>query len=582
MRKIFIIFFIYVIYGQWSYDWSVRTDHHGKPAGIFTTSPFPITEDSTTYHVKTDEYPSGLELNLGTKYYVDGHNGSDSNGGTSLSDEWETIAHAISAVSSGNKTIIIRGAHDGFDGIYLEHGLSLNGKSGTDQTHRYTIVGYNQERPIIDAEETNETDIFSRADDDSAYITLQRMTLRNSARYGIILNSYTVGYERDRFFWCFDLNMKDCFNSTIYYLNADLGWIYHCTVDSTWGHAYKIGDGASFCKIEWCVVNGAGYYPGLSVDSLEATHSACGIDLPSDNDDPRNAQYDTVRYNIVKYAYAYGMQFRYNRLFNVHHNEIDSCGWFGWRSPPGGVLSTVHNYNIIFYAGWTEGEFYSNLIHDGACTGDGSGSGSPDGTGLYISSCDNLTPTINIYNNLFYGYTGNCIRINSSNTGATIRLLNNSFYKDTPVGYTQDECLIDLMGSETTSENNIFYQNGTGACVDYQSDTNNDYNLYYHPNGSEGDYVDGAHDVTPESQDFWLAIMSGAFSTNEGALDSLGSATDAGTSQSGYFTDDYDSNTRSAPWDLGAREYSGGVGGEAAPVGSVGNSYDNEIDKISN
>lgn len=50
-------------------------------------------------------------------YYIDGHNGDDTNNGTSTDTEWLTVGKAFATASAGD-TVYIRGSHDGFSGIY--------------------------------------------------------------------------------------------------------------------------------------------------------------------------------------------------------------------------------------------------------------------------------------------------------------------------------------------------------------------------------------------------------------------------------------------------------------------------------
>lgn len=69
-----VILFAFILFqgtkAQDYFDWSIRTDHFGKPAGIFENTPFPVDENSNNYVIKNDEYPNRRSYELGVKYFV--------------------------------------------------------------------------------------------------------------------------------------------------------------------------------------------------------------------------------------------------------------------------------------------------------------------------------------------------------------------------------------------------------------------------------------------------------------------------------------------------------------------------------
>ena len=46
----------------WKYDWNVRTDRDGKPAGCYEVTPCPVTEASTSYSITNDEGAKTYQL----------------------------------------------------------------------------------------------------------------------------------------------------------------------------------------------------------------------------------------------------------------------------------------------------------------------------------------------------------------------------------------------------------------------------------------------------------------------------------------------------------------------------------------
>jgi hypothetical protein len=298
----------------WAFNWSNPVDQMGKPRGCFTVTPFPITEASTSYSITNDE---GVKtFTLGTLYFVDGAAADDSGSGTAFNSPKKFLHSAIALLGAGtNATVLVRGAHDGFDGVYTNGaGYSFTSKSGIDDTHRLSVIGYGQERPIFDA--TNSAnDIFYCGYQavTNAFITWQRMTCRNSLstgwRWG--MDGWLDADKRAQF-----LNVIDCYgtnltadpganNGSIYCLNADGAWIYHNTFENAGGHGLKFGDGASYGIAEWNAI----YNPGMWGLRTNFTSRAVGIDFPSDPND-RTATNVVVRYNYMTNCVGHGMQLR--------------------------------------------------------------------------------------------------------------------------------------------------------------------------------------------------------------------------------------------------------------------------------
>jgi len=589
------------------------------PAGIYASTPFPVTETSTSYVMKTDEDPEGKTYFLGTKYFVDGKDGDDSKDGLSMASARKTINAAKTAAGSGNKTIIVRGAHGGWDGVYYET-VSFYGISGLDDTHRLMLVGYGNERPTIDGGNTT-SGIIRRLHPDPAYVTIQRLKLQNTLASGVRLGRDVAADKWDRYFNCIDIWFYQCgsqatrqvgthtgpdnaailedaskswdpnyysshsysvknitdqssgaavqANSTTtvtctlsggqendwdsgdeyavyyvtsgscYYLNADDGLISHCRSERSWGHGFKVGDGASHCILEWSVSSEHGYWPGIDPPYILARTVA--LDLPSDRDTPTD---NTVRYCVAHSCGSHGLQLRRQANFHVHHNEIYQIGWMGeyLRGRTGGVTPS----GVTMLGGSTSGRFHSNIIRDPAHSR----------AKLLSVTVDNSTSTgVSIYNNLFYGGSDEYLRVAAY--GATLtptKVFNNSFFAST------DNAIVDEDGgAQATLSGNIFYQNGPGKCVEYQSSTVHDHNLYFAPNGSLGTRIDSETGwQTPTSQNFWTALPSGGWSHGEATLAGTSPAIGTALNLSSDFTADANSVVRPATtgWSMGAFEAS--------------------------
>ncbi len=458
---IFISFFMFEpAYGAWSYDWDTRTDRDGKPAGIYTTTPFPIDENSTSYSITNDE--GTKTYSLGSLYFVDKDcsNGittydpaADScTGGNELS--YSSISRALSAVSSGNKTIIVRG------GTYNEYGLSV--KSGTDDTHRYMVVGYGQERPVIEG-------TFSSTGSDvidlSRYSTIQRLKIQNH---------YNMGSRAQRTrsniidTWYYNTNTGTG-DGNIYAAGSDGLFIYHSVSEHVCGHAIKISDGAANSLIEWSIVKEFGYWPGLTTACRGSNHPS-GFDYPDTGPNHIN------RYNIAGTGLFYAVQFRGDTgsygprgsgFVSFHHNEIYDTTHFDDVTGEAGHVSP----NQVLFNRSYSGTFdiYSNIIRDSADGGS---------YGLYITR-DQNGATMNIYNNILHGNNGEEIYI-SDNT-STINMWNNSLYDNDD----NDALLNNGTGADLDMKNNVFYQAGRSSAVSMGSGTHS-YNNYYAPNGSIG------------------------------------------------------------------------------------------------
>ncbi len=404
----------------WQYDWNSRTDRYGKPAGVFSATPFPITENVSAYSITYDE--GTVTYNLGTKYYVDGGRGNDANNGLSPAAAKATINAAIHAAGQGNKTILVRGAHDGFDGVYRE-GFSL--KSGDDDTHRWMVVGYGQERPVLEGYGVTATGAVS-------YATLQRFRIQNNQRNGVYLrtdddynNIVDVGLYNNA--QLVDGCGAPIADANIYLLGSDNCRIYHCTSERTHCHGFKVGDDASNIIVEWSVTKEAGYWEGYPCASRTSKHPTA-LDFPADGpdiDSDADGTGDTndnlvVRYNIVGTSLFYGVQLRHSPNFNFHHNEVYDAIHFG---QVGGTyersLGEEGVSAVLIYESTTYGTMDSNLIRD-----PGPNINGRPVTGIRVDSVKTSAGAVNLTNNVINGFVDSSA-ISVGNTTSTVNISNN-------------------------------------------------------------------------------------------------------------------------------------------------------------
>lgn len=534
------------------FDWDVRLDRHEKPAGHFIETPFPIDENSTSYTVMNDEYPTGKTFYLGNLIHVDGaYVGAISTG--EFSHPYKSIAAALTAAPDGksNTTIVIRGPHNSFNGEYNgTYGTGAFQKYGVDDTHRFMLVGYKQERPILDAQNSTDPLISWRnSTDKNLFFTVQRLKLQNTQASCIRLGRDETGVKWSDYFNTVDIHMYQCGYDTLtdlppaggtdgsmYYLNADHGWIFHSTSERTFGHGFKIGDGASNVILEWSVARNIGWWPGIA---LVYGHSAVALDFPADNDD-KNQHNNTIRYNIADSSVNYSLQIRRVRNFSAHHNEFIDGVHHDEIPPLGGTLGA--KLMIILYAGQVSGDFYSNIIRD---------PGNPGTALLFIQGEGTNNPEINVYNNLIYGATDNSIRIGFDHMTDT-NIWNNTICQD------NDFSVFRYRGNDfgLNIKNNIFHQDGTGDVFENfwgNLPIENDYNIFYAPHSSVGDITLNLNDMNVDPM---INIPISTFNAGEGTLQVGSPALDAGTTLPNYNNSfNVQIRPQSDNWDVGAYEF---------------------------
>lgn len=534
------------------YDWDVRTDRYGKRAGIFDKTPFPITENTTDYSIRNDEHPNGKTFYLGTKYYVDGTNGADSNDGLSLSNAKKTISSAIATAGDGNITIIVRGGT-----YYIQSGLVCG--VGDNDTRRWMLVGYGQERPVISGESVSGNIIQGGGETDS-FVTLQRIKVQNSQYEGLAFGS-TVQKEDS------NLNIIDVwiYNTTnfvpirgdgnTHFDHVDNLWIFHSSSEHTYDHCYKIGDDCENTIIEWSIAKECAYWPGIP-DVTGGT--ACGFDFPSDS--PEEPQNMILRYSIASDILFSCAQIRRQNNYSVHHNEFYNCPNFDAVT---GERTHLTAQGAVIIHQTSYGSFHHNVIRSG-----------PDGEGTAVSDCSDCLSiglgltcdspeTSYFYNNLFwdisrpiffYGYGGDGLEQHH-------KIYSNSIYgnSNNTLVYVGPSA-VDPAEDDLEFVGNIVYQSGSHSnsiSAGFDSDVAHTHNLYYAPSGSIGISLDPT-ELSADPK--WQEIPSGQWKSGFMKLSSTSPAIDNGVS---YISTDVPTGflgvtrPRGPVWDIGAYEYSG-------------------------
>jgi hypothetical protein len=515
---------------DWAFDWHVRTDRDGKPAGHYELTPYPITEKTSSYTITNDE--GRTTYALGEKHYVDGgYAGGASDG--SWERPWVTLRAALTNAPEGNTTIIVRGAREGFDGQYDEVGLIM--KTGLDDTHRFMVVGYGQERPIIKGCHVPDPHPQSTFKwpygTPTSYTTLQRVKIQDNFGNGVRscqndahINVIDVWLHNN----CkYDFAAQDQHaDGNLYFLGSDHCYVRHCTSERTAGHALKIGDGADYPVVEWSVAREFGYWQDFPIESYWAHPS--GFDFP--NDTPAHVSRGIkLRYCIAHTGLYYAVQIRtkthgghdikYNEIWDTtHYDDVKGAREHGL-SPGSQVL--------IYTAGETD--FHNNIVRD---PGDG------DASGIGISAA---AGTIRIRNNLIYNHNQG-IRVRSTSADVIVR--NNSLYCN-----NDQTNVFSTVGDKFTMQNNILYQAGPGTCAQMvwtATKGKHSHNRYYFPKGSRGcELGAGESDGDPG----WAALPVGPYRPNACRL----KAHLPGLDLSEFFTDDFHGVHRVA-WDVGACE----------------------------
>jgi hypothetical protein len=557
------------------FDWGTRLDRYGKPAGYFVETPFPLDEVTTSYAIRSDEYPLGRVYELGGKLYVDGARPNDAGDGLSLATAKRTIAAAIAAASSpSNTTILIRGAHDGFDGRYPEVGLRL--RSGLDDTHRFMLSGYRHERPVINGVSTT-TDTVG-AENGCAYATIQRVMIRDTFRNGIrtgvnhsFINVIDVWlYNNDRYNP--DTGRPGA-DGNLYFLGSTDCWIFHTTSEHTYGHGFKLGDGASNLVIEWSRAYETGYWDGFPLTSY-FNASSTGIDLPNGSPDDSNGdgyldlgQNNVIRYNIVDTALYLGVQVRRNLAFVMHHNEVlNSCRF----DDVDMSVKGVNRYQVCIVERENYGEVYANVLRD---------PGAKDTANLAVSSCNGSLPhTLTIHNNLIYGgvrsvgalpyggveATGVVV---AGNVNVTVNVFNNTFYSTANTNLVLSP-QSKPVGGALILRNNIFAKSGTGSTVSFNGMADwatHTHNLYFAPNGSIGIALGGTE---LNADPLWHVVPSGPYASPSAALQATSPARDIGADLGAQVRADFARVLRpqGPAWDIGALEYAPVLPGGFVPL----------------
>lgn len=537
--------------GAWGadyFDWNSRTDRYGFPAGYLDSTAFPIDENSTTYMVKNDENPTGKTYTLGTLYFVDSARADNSGDGTSLATAEKTIAAAIADAGSGNKTIVVR------RGTYFEYNMAIG--TGTDDTHRWMIVGYKQERPIIDASANTDhsIDVFKTSGSARSFATIQRLKIQNNQGQAVRLGTNTTT-QRDDWFNLYDVWIRRCGwywrggeDGNCYLLNVDSSRIFHATSEYSYGHTMKVGDGSSNDIVEWSVLRYAGYFAGMDTNEYWGAHAG---NLHIVSDLGVYGVNNVVRYNILDTALFDALELRRAVNYSVHHNEM-------WGSPQFNNISGAETHGmgvgdnanalVVMNADSTYGNWYSNVCHDAGKLESGN-EAAAIGITAVVNNGANVTY---FFNNLFYGFNTYTIYQKNQCTNMNFELYNNTVVDSA----SQVSFYLSNATGTRVLQNNLIYNMGAGACVTLGSGYTKNNNLYYYPNGSRG-YANPLETGGKETNPNIVTLPThGTFIPTYVKFSSPSPALDSGATVASFASDIFDkARPQKLAWDIGAYEY---------------------------
>jgi len=532
---------------EWKFSWDNRTDPDGMPAGIYKYTPYPLYSDTTAFTIQTEEGP--VTYSVGEKHFVDGgYTGATSNG--TWEQPWKTIKKALNNVGDGHKAILVRGAHDDFDGVYDEVGLVL--RSGIDRSRPFVIAGYAQERPVIQGMSRNVDTVSAWGD--VSYALLQRLKLQNNYRNGF--STYGSDHHISLVdVWLYNNCKWDYIRSrrwgdgNAYVFGSGNVWIFHCLSEHTDGHGFKLGDGVEDCTVEWSIAKESGYWDGYLFPSRDIGHpttmDAVADGSSSDMDGDGREDYNLnvmIRYNIFATSLFYAVQIRRCINFEFHHNEVYDGIHFG--EVANCLPRSAGGNQILVLAEKTSGNIHSNIVRD-----PGNNEAPYGVTGIAVVECASSSLPINIVNNLIYGHEKETsIDIRSYDSDNYVNIVNNSIYANT------DHPVITVnRGDRTRIFNNIIYQDGPGACMETDSSIHN-YNLFFAPYGRIGVIME-QREVSQNPA--WESLPVAGYSMTKGKLMTGSPCIDSGLPLNEHF--DFDANFIHRPqgnsWDMGAFEY---------------------------
>ncbi|MCP3682747.1 MAG: DUF1565 domain-containing protein [bacterium] len=444
-------------------------------------------------------------------YYV-AKNGNDGNPGTK-DEPFKTINKALRTVSEGD-TIILRG------GTYPERIYT--------KTSRLTIKNYPGEKPVIDGEYTRPTGryggLIQASDADG--LTLIGLEIKNSAEYGIVIqrsehakvinciihNTRGGGVCIEQFSNHYLLEDSEIYNHNQHYVNGIVPEDH-----AAWGSAFSNGLGRTadhqLAPSNYGIIRGnkvhSGWGEGITL--LHTKGSVVENNIVYDNFAMQiyvNWAQDSIVRNNVVYASK-------DREFNREKNWPGNCG-------PG--ISVTNEKPSETPVAPIEGygnnvEIYNNLIAD-----------TPRGILLWSAYPEYIPKGIKIYNNVVV-----------------------ESYQDYQKG-TPHLLVIGSQFTDVIVKNNIFLQT-SGEIANVPPGLDFSHNLWSKtPDADARGVGDIIADPKLQKMTGWNNIESGGHNVDWWRLMEGSPAIDAGTSVLVSSTD-YDGNTRTVPYDIGAFEY---------------------------
>jgi hypothetical protein len=507
-------------------------------------------------------------------YYVDFDAGSDANNGTSTGTAWKhchgdtnATGNAASTTPAAGDTIKFKGGVVYLGSIVIDH----SGSSGAVTTYDGNSTGdWGTGSAVMDGNYVNHSTSIT-INLGVSHVTVVGFEIRNYGGFADnatnVLSAAAGTYTNGPYgYGEYSANAIICdggSNTNLLFSNLLI---------------HRIGQWRNTIGWDGSTVHGSGIYTkgqeGLIITNCEITKCGyVGITLSAFPNLKNVTVTDCYLHENINWAIDVNIQqaggtidgvtITKTRLMNLNQMGGDFQG----PNP-----DAVHQ-NYIFMR--TDGETtpWTNVFVTRCMFGDTNASpGGSGGTGAIFLS---KGPSVNIYNNVFnrnWSVTG-VIPIGYDTPSALtqiVRIYNNTFYR----GCSGSE--IALTG-ETESNRQIFVKNNlfvTDSGIPANSPSLNtdsgngpkecDYNLYYSEVTAEGSkyvFLPGyltfpqMESIGYETNGMWANPMFTSVANRDFTLQAGSPAINAGADLSAYFTTDYNGVTRTAPWDIGAYEF---------------------------
>lgn len=287
--------------------------------------------------------------------------------------------------------------------------------------------------------------------------------------------------------------------------------------------------------------------------------------------------------------------FRRNEAYNINwgigsgssNSTATMTAWLGednwfhdfecWDEPDG--YEAFHHNGIFLFGSNGTNNFTDAIIRRNKF---GPNMGTRATSGVYLSSYG-MRGSYQVYNNIFFGNTTNGLLTIGTADGSTTYVRNNTFVMNSPTNSAVNVGGSSASTGFTVNLRNNIVTGGSYLSVNYAGTVtvNSDYNLVHgYTQSFPGPVTIGvSSSLGAIPWVSWRGLGNDAHSIidSDPLLDGYGRpgtgspALGAGEDLSAHFTNDYDSVTRVAPWDMGAFESAGEVGPSSSTPNPLGN-----------